>query len=158
MAGFFVAYLLRVTSKVRALLQAGGGLLHGLRKLFSGQAGPGTSIWVWMTLGLIMAGSVLAAGSVAELSPSANTANVAVPHAEARLLVDKMSRAQREQDYSGVFTYEYGAQLATLRIFHTVNDGVENERLIHLDGEHREILRQGHEVSCVHAGGPQGPA
>jgi sigma-E factor negative regulatory protein RseB len=35
---------------------------------------------------------------------------------------------------------------------HAVVDGVEQERVVHLDGERREFLRRGHRVDCEHAG------
>lgn len=66
--------------------------------------------------------------------------------------LDKMSRASRELDYFGVFSYEHGASNQTLRIIHVVRDGKEFERLMHMDGEPHEIIRKGHPVDCVHSG------
>lgn len=66
--------------------------------------------------------------------------------------LDAMSRSFRSLDYQGVFTYEQGQALSSVRIVHAVVDGVEQERLVHLDGEQREFLRQGHRVDCEHAG------
>lgn len=66
--------------------------------------------------------------------------------------LDKMSRASRELDYFGVFSYEYGVNNQTLRVVHVVRDGLEYERLIHMDGDQREIIRKGHPVDCVHSG------
>ena len=63
-----------------------------------------------------------------------------------------MSHSFRELDYRGVFTYEYGDQIESLRIVHVVRDGVEKERLWHLDGAAREYFRDGHHLSCVHPG------
>lgn len=67
--------------------------------------------------------------------------------------LDRMSKAFRELDYQGVFTYEYGAEMEPLRIIHVVRDGVEHERLIYLNGRPREIVRNGQDVSCIHSGG-----
>lgn len=66
--------------------------------------------------------------------------------------LDRMSYAFREQNYRGVFTYEYGAQMESMRIVHAVTDGVEQERLVYLNGEPREFVRDGHKLSCVHPG------
>jgi sigma-E factor negative regulatory protein RseB len=66
--------------------------------------------------------------------------------------LDKMSRASRQLDYFGIFSYEHGASNQTLRIFHVVRDGVEYERLMHMDGEPNEIIRKGHPVDCIHNG------
>lgn len=67
-------------------------------------------------------------------------------------LLAGMSKAVRELDYRGLFTYEYGGALETLRIVHAVRDGVEYERLQHLSGPEREVLRQGQPVDCLHTG------
>ncbi|HQY69004.1 MAG TPA: MucB/RseB C-terminal domain-containing protein [Pseudomonadales bacterium] len=66
--------------------------------------------------------------------------------------LDAMSRSFRSLDYHGVFTYEQGQSLSSVRIAHAVVDGVEQERLVHLDGEQREFVRRGHRVDCEHAG------
>lgn len=66
--------------------------------------------------------------------------------------LDKMSRASRELDYFGVFSYEHGASNQTLRVIHVVRDGLEYERLMHMDGEPHEIIRKGHPVNCIHSG------
>lgn len=69
-----------------------------------------------------------------------------------RELLDAMSRNFRALDYRGVFTYEQGQTLRSVRIVHAVVDGVEQERLLTLDGERREFLRRDHPVDCLHAG------
>lgn len=71
---------------------------------------------------------------------------------DARDYLDRMSRSFRELDYRGVFTYEYGSHMESMRISHAVRDGVERERLVYLNGESREIIRDGHRVSCIHPG------
>lgn len=71
---------------------------------------------------------------------------------EARQLLDKMSRSLREKNYRGVFTYEHGAQMQSLSIDHQVNDGVEYEQLIHLDGQLRRVVRKDHPLNCIHPG------
>jgi sigma-E factor negative regulatory protein RseB len=59
-----------------------------------------------------------------------------------------MNRAFAELNYDGVFSYFNGTDLATLRIVHLVRDGIEHERLVHLNGAPREILRTGDDVVC----------
>lgn len=66
--------------------------------------------------------------------------------------LDRMSRASRELDYFGVFSYEHGASNQTLRVIHVVRDGLEYERLMHMDGEPHEIMRKGHPADCIHSG------
>jgi sigma-E factor negative regulatory protein RseB len=60
-----------------------------------------------------------------------------------------MSKAFSEHNYDGVFTYFSGDDLATLRIVHMVIDDVERERLVHLNGAPREIIRNGGTVECI---------
>ena len=76
----------------------------------------------------------------------------AVEAGDAASRLDAMSRSFRSLDYHGVFTYEQGQSLSSVRIAHAVVDGVEQERLVHLDGEQREFVRRGHRVDCEHAG------
>jgi sigma-E factor negative regulatory protein RseB len=76
----------------------------------------------------------------------------ALAQSPARTMLDGMSKALRELDYQGVFTYEYGAEMESMRIIHAVRDGVEVERLIYLNGEPREVFRYGHLLECVHPG------
>jgi len=72
--------------------------------------------------------------------------------AQVQALLSQMSKAVRELNYRGLFTYEYGGSLETLRVVHAVKDGVEFERLQHLSGPEREVLRQGQAVDCLHPG------
>jgi sigma-E factor negative regulatory protein RseB len=60
-----------------------------------------------------------------------------------------MNRAFAELNYDGVFSYFNGEDMATLRVVHLVRDGIEHERLVHLNGAPREILRTGDEVVCL---------
>ena len=94
-----------------------------------------------------------ASGIALALFVSAVTPTQAAEDAErVRDLLSKMSTAVRELDYRGLFTYEYGGSLETLRIVHTVKDGVEYERLQHLSGPEREVVRAGQPVDCLNPG------
>jgi sigma-E factor negative regulatory protein RseB len=70
---------------------------------------------------------------------------------QANLWLDKMATAVREQTYDGIFTYMRGHDLDTVRIVHSYSDGKEIERLVHLNGEPREVIRTNDEVICHHA-------
>ncbi|HQQ63915.1 MAG TPA: MucB/RseB C-terminal domain-containing protein [Pseudomonadales bacterium] len=50
--------------------------------------------------------------------------------------------ALRQRDYKGVFSYEQQGRVSTLQWVHAVRDGIEHERLLGLDGVHREVLRE----------------
>ncbi len=64
-------------------------------------------------------------------------------------LLQRMNVAFTELTYDGVFSYLNGNELASLRVVHKVVDGVQRERLVHLNGAPREIIRQGETVSCI---------
>ena len=61
----------------------------------------------------------------------------------------KMTRAFSELSYDGTFSYFSGNDLASLRVIHKVVDGQQRERLVHLNGDSREIIRHGDEVLCI---------
>ena len=62
----------------------------------------------------------------------------------------KMESSATDLTYQGVLVYSQGARMETLQVYHTVIDGVQRERLVHLTGEPREIIRNGDKVICVH--------
>ena len=64
-------------------------------------------------------------------------------------LLREMDRAFAELDYDGVFSYFSGNDMSSLRVVHKLVDGVQRERLVHLDGSLREIVRHGPDVSCI---------
>jgi sigma-E factor negative regulatory protein RseB len=61
----------------------------------------------------------------------------------------RMNEAFTQKNYDGVFSYYNGTDLSTLRVVHAIIDGVQRERLVHLNGVRREIIRKGDEVSCI---------
>jgi sigma-E factor negative regulatory protein RseB len=61
----------------------------------------------------------------------------------------QMHQAFSELDYDGVFSFYGGDDLASLRVVHVELSGVRRERLVHLNGAPREIIRNGEEVSCI---------
>ncbi|MEM1232189.1 MAG: MucB/RseB C-terminal domain-containing protein [Pseudomonadota bacterium] len=60
-----------------------------------------------------------------------------------------MDRAFSELSYDGIFSYYTGTDLTSLRVVHMKVDGKPRERLVHLNGAPREILREGEDVSCI---------
>ena len=68
----------------------------------------------------------------------------------AHALLAKMAESTRSLTYQGTLVYTQGSQMETLEIFHTLIDGQQSERLVHLTGAPREIIRRGDKVICVH--------
>jgi sigma-E factor negative regulatory protein RseB len=63
--------------------------------------------------------------------------------------LERMNRAFLEASYDGIFSYYGGDDLSTLRVVHTVTGGVQRERLVHMNGAPREIVRTGDAVQCI---------
>lgn len=61
----------------------------------------------------------------------------------------EMHRAFSELNYDGIFSFYGGDDLASLRVVHMELGGVQRERLVHLNGAPREIVRNGDEVACI---------
>lgn len=69
-------------------------------------------------------------------------------------LFAKMSRVSHNLNYQGAFTYEHqnSSTLQGFRVSHWVEDGVEYERLLYLNGPEREIVRHGQALDCFSPG------
>ncbi|OBS10400.1 MucB/RseB C-terminal domain-containing protein [Acidihalobacter prosperus] len=64
-------------------------------------------------------------------------------------LFSQMRHAARTLDYRGIFVYQNGASLSTLKVEHAWHDGKEYERLVSQDGARREVLVDGDLVTYV---------
>ncbi|GMR03640.1 MAG: MucB/RseB C-terminal domain-containing protein [Gammaproteobacteria bacterium] len=62
--------------------------------------------------------------------------------------LSRINNASRTLNYEGVFVYQYGSQLETMRIVHKVVNGSHQERLVSLNGAAREIIRNDRKVVC----------
>jgi sigma-E factor negative regulatory protein RseB len=94
---------------------------------------------------------VVLAGTLASAQAAA-TNEAAGPATDARTpaqWIEFMSRAFAERSYDGILSYFDGEDLSTLRVVHAVVDGVEQERLVHMDGPMREIVRRDDDVFCI---------
>lgn len=63
--------------------------------------------------------------------------------------LERMNRAVLSLDYEGRFVYEHGDHLEALFIKHSVEDGIERERLISLNGSRRQIVRDDESQTCI---------
>lgn len=52
--------------------------------------------------------------------------------------------------YQGIFTHQAGNQMQSVEIIHGTRDGEIWERMLHLDGPSREIIRRGEDLFCIH--------
>lgn len=89
---------------------------------------------------------------------SADAINTVAPMAtqspEVANLLRKMATIPHTLNYQGSFTYQHkdNPALQSFRIIHWVEDGVEHERLQHLNGPEREVLRTGKAIGCESLG------
>lgn len=65
-------------------------------------------------------------------------------------LLMQMEESTRQLNYQGTLVYSQGHRMETLKIFHKLENGQRWERLVHLTGTPREIIRRGEKVICVH--------
>jgi sigma-E factor negative regulatory protein RseB len=66
--------------------------------------------------------------------------------------LDRMSHSLREVSYQGVFTYQHGNSIQTLRISHSVSGNSESEEITRLTGSGASVLRAEHPLDCIHPG------
>ena len=63
--------------------------------------------------------------------------------------VQKMSDSMRNLNYQGDFVYVYENQLESMQISHYRDAHGEKERLISLNGEAREVIRDNQNLTCI---------
>ncbi len=68
-----------------------------------------------------------------------------------------MHDATRTLNYDGIFIYQRGDQLESMRLIHRYANDTESERLISLSGPAREVIRNGALVTCLSADEQGGP-
>lgn len=67
-------------------------------------------------------------------------------------LLREASEAYRSQTFRGRLVYVRGNRMDSMQVVHANFDGVEHERLSHLDNSAAEIIRRGQEVVYIHPG------
>jgi len=82
------------------------------------------------------------------------TSNSAAQLPEIVALLKKMASVPQRLNYQGSFTYQHkdNPSLQSFRVIHWVENGIEHERLQHLNGPEREFLRTGKSIGCESLG------
>lgn len=62
--------------------------------------------------------------------------------------LNRMGNALHSLNYQGTLVYLHGDQIETMQLIHKSDDTGEHERLIHLSGAAREVIRDGDMVIC----------
>ncbi len=76
----------------------------------------------------------------------------AAGRAQTEQWLNRLARSMGELNYRGVLSYARDNHLESVRITHGILDGEEFERLEHLDGQHREVIRRGKQLTCIQLG------
>jgi len=66
-------------------------------------------------------------------------------------LYERMRDAVRNIDYEGRFVYQVGDQLDAMYVVHRQQNGRSLERLVALDGKHKQVIRGAGAVACLDA-------
>jgi sigma-E factor negative regulatory protein RseB len=95
----------------------------------------------------------LTAGSLAVLhftsataQPVSGSMSITVtpaPTLDAGILVQTAAQYASRGNYMGTIVYQRGAHMETFRLAHVFDNGVERERLVMLDGQPKEMIREG---------------
>lgn len=72
---------------------------------------------------------------------------------EAMKTLERMGIAAKQLNYDGIFAYQTGRNLQSIRIIHRADEHGETERLISLNGAAREVLRTNDVVTCIYPEG-----
>ncbi len=83
--------------------------------------------------------------TIAVFSPTSIAADSST---DAQQLINQMSRAAHELNYDGIFVYNRGTRMDTMRLIHRSDKDGEHERLVSMSGNAREIIRDDQGVTC----------
>lgn len=84
------------------------------------------------------------------LSMGVNAEEEAQQSLNAEALYERMLNQSTAALYQGIFVHQAGNKTQSVEIVHGMKDGQIWERLLHLDGPVREIIRRGEALYCVH--------
>jgi sigma-E factor negative regulatory protein RseB len=68
---------------------------------------------------------------------------------QAQQLINAMSKASKDLNYDGIFVYQRGNQMESMRLIHKADSDGEHERMVSLTGYAREVIRDGNSVTCI---------
>jgi len=99
--------------------------------------------------------ALAAAGWVAVVPMSSAEETAQAP--DVRSWLGKMSQAFHELNYDATFIFVHEGRIESMRVLHALVDGHERERLFHLNGPAREILRDDKNLISILPDGAEGP-
>jgi sigma-E factor negative regulatory protein RseB len=76
---------------------------------------------------------------------------IAAPEDDLWIILDKAGQAAHKLNYKGIFVYQSGRNVSSMQITHMNYAQGEYARLVSLDGQPREVFRQGNDVVIYNA-------
>ena len=64
-------------------------------------------------------------------------------------LLKAMHGAGRQLNYQGTFVYVNNGKMESMRIYHRADAKGDHDRMVHLNGSTREVIRDGDKVTCI---------
>lgn len=64
-------------------------------------------------------------------------------------LLKAMHSAGRQLNYQGTFVYVNSGKMESMRIYHRVDSKGDHDRMVHLNGSTREVIRDGDKITCI---------
>lgn len=64
-------------------------------------------------------------------------------------LLKSMHDAGRQLNYQGTFVYVNNGKMESMRIYHRADAKGDHDRMVHLNGSTREVIRDGDKVTCI---------
>lgn len=98
--------------------------------------------WPVVVAALCLSGAALAQDGSQQASRQGS-------HQDAHAWLRQMSTASQSLNYRGTFVYLHQGRLEAMRIIHRAAEGGEQERLLALTGEAREVIRDKERVTCI---------
>ena len=108
---------------------------------------------LWLSAGILAATASSALTSPSVYAETTSTSAISTSEASApsvQELLGKMSQVASHLNYRGAFTYQSQSsiELQSFRVEHWIEAGQQHDRLMSLNGQEREIARDGQPVDC----------
>ena len=94
--------------------------------------------------------AAMARARFATLVVLAVVSGAALAQQSPEVLLARISDALGDISYRGTMVRMVDGRIETMRVLHRNRDGVIREKLVALDGEGREFLRNGNEMICLY--------
>jgi sigma-E factor negative regulatory protein RseB len=92
-----------------------------------------------------------ALGRLAGIALAALVFSVDVGAQDATAVLSRAAAAAKQQNYTGTILYQHGGRSLSSRLVHLNDSGIEQSKLVNLEGPRREVIRTASEVRCYYS-------